>query len=151
MNKEYKLIKALKADDKVINLYSNDKKEIIFKNGVRKEIYKDGYQIIYFVNGDIKQIYPDGKIYYYFKETKKVQITLNNGLEIHKFENGKIEKHYPNGIKEIFLNDRIESNKYNDRYDENYFSDGNVEIVGKKRRNIIIEKLSDNEEEDEFE
>ena len=71
-------------------------------------------------------------------------------MEIHKFENGKIEKHFPDGTKEILFNDRNESNKCNDGYDETYFSDGNAEIFGKKRRNIIIEKLSDNEVEEEF-
>jgi len=105
LNKEYNLIKELKTDDKTINLYNDDKKEIIFKSGVRKEIFKDGYQIIHFVNGDIKQIYPEGKSCYYFKESKTVQIILKSGVEIYKFENGQIERHYPDGSKKIFFND----------------------------------------------
>ena len=150
LNKEYKLVKTLQTDDKIINLYTNEKKEIIFKSGVRKEIYQDGHQIIYFVNGDLKQIYPDGKSYYFFKESKTVQINLNNGMEIYKFENGQIEKHYPNGTKSILFNDGSERYIYNDEYDETYFSDGNVEKVD-KRRNVIVEKLKDNEEEDDDE
>ena len=149
LNKEYKLIKSLKADDKEINLYTNDKKEIIFKSGVRKEIYQDGYQVIYFVNGDLKQIYPDGKTYYFFNDSKTVQITLNNGLEIYKFEDGQIEKHYPDGTKQILFNDGSERYIYNDGYEETYFSDGNVEKVDKKK-NIIVEKLIGNEEEDKI-
>ena len=143
LNKEYKLLKTLKADDKIINLYSNEKKEIIFKSGVKKEIYQDGHQIIYFVNGDLKQIFPTGKSCYYFSETKTVQITLNNGIEIYKFENGQIEKHYPDGTKKILFNDGTERYIYSDGYEETYFSDGNVQKVDKKK-NIIVEKLDAN-------
>ena len=70
-----------------------------------------------------------------------VQITLSNGMEIHKFENGKIEKHFPDGTKEILFNDRSELNKCNDGYDETYFSDGNTEIFDKKRRSKINDRL----------
>ena len=146
LNQEYKLIKSLKTDDKIINLYTNDKKEIIFKSGVKKEIYQDGHQIIYFSNGDIKQIYPDGKSYYYFKESKTVQITLNNGMEIYKFENGQIEKHYPDGTKQILFKDGSERYIYNDGFEETYFSDGNVQKIDSKK-NIIVEKMVDGEDE----
>ena len=144
LNKEYKLIKSLKTDDKIINLYTNDKKEIIFKSGVRKEIYQDGHQIIYFANGDLKQIYPDGKSCYFFQETKTVQITLNNGMEIYKFENNQIEKHYPDGTKQILFSDGSERYIYNDGTEETYFSDGKVQKIDKKR-NVIVEKMKDDE------
>ena len=136
LNTNYKLIKSLKTEDKIINLYTYDKKEIIFKSGVRKEIYQDGHQLIYFVNGDLKQIYPDGKSSYFFQESKTVQITLNNGIEIYKFENGQVEKHYPDGTKQILFNDGSERYIYNDGYEETFFSDGNVQKIDTKR-NII--------------
>ena len=44
-------------DGKIIKIYDKNKKEIIFKSGVIKEIYFDGYQIVYCTNGDIKQIF----------------------------------------------------------------------------------------------
>ena len=146
LNIDYKLIKSLKTDDKIINLYTNDKKEIIFKSGVKKEIYKDGHQIIFFANGDLKQIYPDGKSSYFFQESKTVQITLKNGMEIYKFENGQVEKHYPDGTKQILFNDGSERYIYNDGYEETYFSDGYVQKIDKKR-NVIEEKLQDDEDE----
>ena len=121
LNKEYKLIKSLKTDDKIINLYTNDKKEIIFKSGVKKEIYEDGHQIIYFVNGDLKQIYPNGISCYFFQESKTVQTTLSNGTEIYKFENGQIEKHFPDGNKQILFNDGTERVIYNDGTEENIY------------------------------
>jgi len=140
-DKEYNLIKALKTDDKTINLYSDDKKEIIFKSGVRKEIFKDGYQIIHFVNGDVKQIYPEGKSCYFFKESKTVQIILKNGVEIYKFENGQIEKHYPDGSKKILFNDG--SKVFIDKDgEETSISDDNFIKVEKKTK----EEKSDDDE-----
>jgi len=57
--KTYNLEKIEKTKDGItINYYNNNKKEMIYKNGMRKEIYGDEYQIIYFNNGDIKQIFP---------------------------------------------------------------------------------------------
>ena len=146
LNKEYKLLKTLNADDKIINLYTNEKKEIIFKSGVKKEIYEDGHQIIYFVNGDLKQIFPTGKSCYYFSETKTVQITLNNGIEIYKFENGQIEKHYPDGSKRILFNDGTERYINSEGFEETYYYIENVPKVD-KNKNVITEKLIDVDKE----
>lgn len=41
---------------KQVNFYENDKREYIFPSGNRREIYSDGYQIIFFHNKDIKQV-----------------------------------------------------------------------------------------------
>ena len=43
-------------DGKIVKFYDNDKREVIFPSGVRKEIFEDGYQIVYFNNKDIKQV-----------------------------------------------------------------------------------------------
>jgi len=43
-------------DGKIVKFYDNNKREVIFPSGVKKEIFGDGYQIIYFNNGDIKQV-----------------------------------------------------------------------------------------------
>jgi len=43
-------------DGKIVKFYENDKREVIFPSGVRKEIFSDGYQIVYFNNKDIKQV-----------------------------------------------------------------------------------------------
>ena len=76
-------------------------KEIIFPSGVKKQIFPDGYQIIFFNNKDIKQIYPDNKIVYSFYEAKTIETSFPNGVHIYKLQNGQIEKHYPDGFKEI--------------------------------------------------
>ena len=41
---------------KQVNFYENDKREYVFPSGNRREIYSDGYQIIFFNNKDIKQV-----------------------------------------------------------------------------------------------
>ena len=137
LNKEYKLNNTIKESDKIINIYTNDKKEIIYNNNIKKEIYKNNeHQIIYYPNGDIKQIFSDGKISYKYKDKKMVKTTLNNGIKIYKFKNGQIEKHFPDGTKLIIFNDDTEKYIYNDGSEETYFSDGN----SKKNRDIIFEK-----------
>ncbi len=43
-------------DGKISKQYENGKTEIIFGNGVKKESFHDGYNVIYFNNQDIKQV-----------------------------------------------------------------------------------------------
>ena len=88
-------------DGKVQRTYPNGKKEVIFSNGVRRETFPDGYTIVYFNNNDIKQTYPDQKIVYYFAEAKTTQTTYQDGLQVFKFSNCQIEKHFSDGTKEI--------------------------------------------------
>ena len=46
------------AEGKIHKRYSDGRREIIFQNGVRREIWEDGYSVVYFSNGDIKQTFP---------------------------------------------------------------------------------------------
>ena len=98
------IINNINADGKIINIYNNNKKEIIFQSGVKKQIFPDGYQLINFPNGDMKQKFvgKEEKVIYFYSETNTVQTTFKNGLNIFKFNNGQIEKHYPDGTKYIF-------------------------------------------------
>ena len=122
----YKLIKKTKVEEKEIYLYSNNKKEIIFPNGLKKEIYSDGFQMVYFNNGDMKQIYPDGKNAYFFKDANTVQTTYPNGLEVFKFKNGQIEKHFPNGIKKIFFPNGAVDYLYDEKKEKDNFYTNNL-------------------------
>ena len=126
-NQKYKLIKTLKAGDKIINLYNENKKEIIFQSGVRKEIFEDGYQIIYFVNGDIKQNYPNGKSVYFFNQAKTVQTTFKNGIIVIKFENNQVERHYPDGKKQILYPDGSEKIILDDINESSLYNEDNEE------------------------
>ena len=122
-NQNYKLTKTLKAGDKIINIYTDNKKEIIFPSGVRKEIFEDGFQIIYFINGDIKQNYPNGKSIYYFKQAKTVQTTFKNGIFVVKFENNQIERHYPDGKKQILYPDGSEKTIFDNEIEQSLYNE----------------------------
>ena len=126
---ENKIIKSASNEGKTINIYSNNKKEVIFQSGVRKEIFDDGYQIVYFINGDIKQIFPNEKIVYFFNEAKTVQITYKSGLQVFKFNNGQIEKHFLDGSKQINFIDGTIRYILNDGYEETYYYDGTIEKI----------------------
>ena len=128
INQKYKLTKTLKAGDKIIKIYDDNKKEILFPSGVRKEIFKDGYQIIYFVNGDIKQNHPNGKSIYYFKQAKTVQTTFKSGIFVVKFENNQVEKHYPDGKKQILFPDGSEKIIFDNGDEQSLYTEENNSI-----------------------
>ncbi len=41
-------------DGKVQRIYDSGRKQVVFTNGVRREVFPDGYSIVYFNNQDIK-------------------------------------------------------------------------------------------------
>lgn len=112
---------------KIFRLYSNDKREILFTNGVRKEIFPDGYSVVYFANEDIKQIFPDGKTVYYFADAGTVQTTLADGLKVYRFNNEQIEKHYNDGTKEIIFPDGTVKYIFGQDDEESIFPDGTIQ------------------------
>ena len=138
LSSNYKLLKTLNSEGKIINIYSNNKLEVIFKSGVKKEIFEDGYQIVNFTNGDLKQIFPDGKTIYYFKESKVTQTTFNNGTQIFNFDNGQIEKHYSDGSKQISFPDGTIRYIYPNGYEETY---NNKEENNEKELNLLKDEL----------
>ena len=112
---------------KKFRLYSNEKREILFTNGVRKEIFPDGYSIVYFTNDDIKQTYPDGRTVYYFADAGTAQTTMPDGLKIYKFNNDQIEKHYNDGTKEIIFPDGTVKYIFGQNDEESIFTDGTIQ------------------------
>ena len=121
------LLNTLNADGKIIKIYSNNKKEINFQSGVKKEIFEDGYQLVHFPNGDMKQHFPDDKIVYYFNETKTVQTTYPDGLNVFKFNNNQVEKHYPDGSKFIIFPNGTKR-RIAKEFEDNYISDDDDQI-----------------------
>lgn len=122
-----KLIKQdITNDGKVIRLYENGKKVVIFNSGVRRETYKDDYTIVYFNNGDIKQTYPDGKTIYYYSQSKAHQTTFPDQLQVFKFSSGQIEFHYPDLTKKIIMPDGSVKHIMKDNYEETLFPDGSI-------------------------
>jgi centromere protein J len=75
-------ISELKENDgRVIRSYESGHKEIIFPNGVRKEIYPNGYTVIYLANRDVKQIFKDRTVYF-FIEDGTMHTVYNTGLDV---------------------------------------------------------------------
>jgi hypothetical protein len=64
----------------------------VFPNGVRKQIFPDGYTIVFFNNHDIKQTYPNDKSVYYFAENDTTQTTYSSGIKVFRFGNGQNRK-----------------------------------------------------------
>ena len=132
MNNELMVISQdITDDNKIIKTYSNNKVEILFPSGLRKEIFEDGYQITYFTNKDIKQIYPDKKEVYFFAKDNAIQTKFPNDIQVYKFSNGQIEKNFPDGGKTV--KDPIGNicTTYSDGYQETFFIDGSIQ-----RKNI---------------
>ena len=78
-------------DGKTIKIYKNNKKEIIFPNNTRKQIFPDGYTLVYFSNGDIKEIIPNNKEIYYYKKDEVYQVDFIDGSKYIKYlKTGKI-------------------------------------------------------------
>ena len=78
-------------DGKTIKIYNNNKKEIIFPNNTKKEVFPDGYTLVYYSNGDIKEIIPNNKEIYYYKKDQVYQVNFNDGSNYIKYlKTGKI-------------------------------------------------------------
>jgi hypothetical protein len=137
-----KIINTICSEGKIINIYNNNKKEIIFESGVKKEIFNDDHQIIYFANGDLKKVYPDGKIVYFFNEAKTVQTTLSNGTHIFKFKDGQIEKHFPEGNKEIKFKDGTRKYIFCNGCEVTYYNDGTIQRMNPNKV-VSIEKANE--------
>ena len=131
----YHLIKKIESEGKTIYIYNNNKKEIIFKSGVRKEIFSDGYQLVHFPNGDKKQNFPGGKSVYYFSDAKTVQTSYKDGLNVFKFNNNQIEKHYPDGSKFIIFPNGTKRRISKNGNEETIFPDGKIQKAYIKNEN----------------
>lgn len=63
-------------------------KEILFKNGVRREIFSDGRSVLHCANFDIKHKFPSGKIVWFFAETLIKKTIYPDGHKIVEHPNG---------------------------------------------------------------
>lgn len=97
---------------------------------MKKEVWPDGYMIVYFNNKDIKQTFPDEiKVVYYFAEANTTQTTFKDGWKIFKFSNGQVEQHFPNGEKEITFPDGTLKFIDQEGNEESLFTDGTVQRI----------------------
>ncbi|XP_074044131.1 uncharacterized protein LOC141488184 isoform X2 [Macrotis lagotis] len=105
--KEKEVQKEIKhPDGKVEWKFSDGRKTITFPNGNKKEISADKKTtIVTFANGDMQKFMPDHRVLYYYADAQTTHTTYPDGLEVLQFPNKQIEKHYPNGTKEIVFPD----------------------------------------------
>ena len=135
------IINSINTDGKIINIYENNKKEILFQSGVRKEIFSDGYQLINFPNGDMKQKFvgEEEKVMYFYSETNTIQTSFKNGINVFKFNNGQIEKHYPDGSKYIFYSNGIRRKISKNGTEEDFIPEEHYKFKEEINKNQIVD------------
>jgi hypothetical protein len=80
--------------------------EIVYGNGVRKEVHKDGTTRIRFSNGDVETRFAEsGTVAYFHNQEQVMQITTKDGSTLFEYPNQQIERHYPDGSKAIIFPD----------------------------------------------
>ncbi|ORX41315.1 hypothetical protein BCR36DRAFT_339697 [Piromyces finnis] len=118
-------IDEIKIDEgKFKRIYPNGTTLISFKNGTIKEINAEGTSIIRFPNGDIKQVLSNKEVVYFYHETKAIQTTHTNGIEVFEFPNGQIETKYPDSSIEIIFPDKTIRRIFPDGQEENVYANG---------------------------
>ena len=79
---------------------------IVYGNGVRKEVHKDGTSVIRFANGDVETKFAEsGTAAYFHAEDRVMQITTADGSTLFEYPSGQIERHYTDGSKAIIFPD----------------------------------------------
>ena len=76
---------------------------------------------------------------YFYKETNTVETTFKNGLNIFKFNNGQIEKHYPDGSKYIIYSNGLRRKISNNGTEEIFNSKELDKSEEKIDKNILLE------------
>jgi hypothetical protein len=118
-------VDEIKIDEgKFKRIYPNGTTLISFKNGTIKEINSEGTSIIRFPNGDIKQVLSNKEIIYFYHETKAIQTTHTNGIEVFEFPNGQIETKYPDSSIEIRFPDKTIRRIFANGEEENVYANG---------------------------
>jgi hypothetical protein len=79
---------------------------IIYGNGVRKEVHKDGTTVIRFNNGDVETKFSGGTMAYFHANDRVMQISNTaDGSTLFEYPNRQIERHYKDGSKALLFAD----------------------------------------------
>jgi centromere protein J len=95
------------ADGRIDRTFPDGKREAVFPSGLRKTVWPDGSALVHFPNGDVKETSKTGVVVYRYYSTGCVQTTHPDGTEILEFTSGQIEKHFPDGAKEITFPNKL--------------------------------------------
>jgi centromere protein J len=111
-----------------------------FANGTLKEVSSNKrHTFVNFYNGDRKEMNLDASTEtYYYAQTNVTQITYTtNGLQVFKFPNGQIEKHYSDKTKEIIFPDKVVKIIYPNGTEESRLTNGTIIKVENNGDKII--------------
>lgn len=90
----------------VQNVAHKFRRVVTYANHTEKEILPDGTTICRFSNGDIKTTYSNiGIVVYFYAKSGTSHTTHADGLEVFEFASGQIERHFPNGEREVIFPD----------------------------------------------
>lgn len=82
--------------------YQSGKEEVKYSNGTTKIILPSGHTILQFVNGDIMRTFPSGRRTYWYEQAQTLHTQLPDKVELFEFlSTGQIERHLPNGEKNV--------------------------------------------------
>ncbi|KAJ3034917.1 hypothetical protein HDV00_004527 [Rhizophlyctis rosea] len=115
------------TDGKRERQFPNGLRLVWYVNGTIKEAHGDGNSTIYFTNGDYKKVTPDGRTIYWYAEPKTMHTTFKDGLQLYEFDNGQVEKHYPDGTNEITFGDGTVKYSFPNGEEESIFPDGRIQ------------------------
>eukprot|EP01063_Lacrimia_lanifica_P015216 TRINITY_DN22029_c0_g1_i1.p1 TRINITY_DN22029_c0_g1~~TRINITY_DN22029_c0_g1_i1.p1 ORF type:complete len:836 (+),score=250.96 TRINITY_DN22029_c0_g1_i1:90-2597(+) len=116
------------ADGKLERHYQSKKREVSYTNGTKKILLPTGHVILRFNNGDVRKTYPSGKVMYYYFQEKTRHTTHRDGVQIFDFEaSQQVERHFPDGMKEISFPDGTFKYIYPDGEEESIFPDGTMQ------------------------
>jgi hypothetical protein len=77
---------------------------IQFRNGTEREYLPDGTIITRYTNGDVKTEGANDNIVTYWHHSEQTkQTTFPSGLQVYEYPNKQVERHYPDGRKEVIL------------------------------------------------
>ncbi|EPY29463.1 centromere protein J [Angomonas deanei] len=105
-------------------LYRSGKREIHYANGTVKVVLPSGHTILHFANGDIKRMFPSGKSTYWYDAAQTLHTQRPDGTQTFEFQStGQVERHHPDGSKEILYPDGIFKTVKADGSEETFFSE----------------------------
>ena len=115
------------AGGKSERFLSDGSRLILFRNDTTKRIFPDGFVVVSFPNGDAKQTEIDGRVIYFYASADTTHTTFPDGVQLYEFAgSNQIERHYPDGRKEIHFADGTIKQIEVDGTEISRFPDGTV-------------------------
>jgi centromere protein J len=71
-----------------------------YRNGTEREYWSNGTVVTKYMNGDVKTQAAE-KVTYWHQKEQTTQTIQNNGVQVFEYPDRQIEKHYPDGSKEV--------------------------------------------------